>query len=354
MTFCYYITGHGFGHAIRTAQILKALPPDVRLILKTTVPERLLREEAPGRDFTLVPAEYDCGCLQSDSVTVRPRATLDRYAEIEAANDARLTEEVAWLKRERIGAVVTDIPAFPLRAARDAGIPGFAVANFTWHDIYREYAETPEDDARLDRMAAEYGAAATAFITPLSTPTVADPFPRVERVPLVARRGQRREALGTSLGVGEGRRLALLYLGSWGLDIDWPALARLSDWVFLTYDAPPRPIANVAVLDRRDWPYADVAASVGCVVSKAGYGTVTECIANAVPLVYVPRTAFVEYDSLVRGMAPWGGGLPISDPDFRAGRWQSALNAAVAARLDANAYATNGAAVIAGRLAATM
>ena len=72
---CYYITGHGFGHAIRTTQILKALPSDVPLILKTTAPERLFREELPGRDFEYLSAEYDCGCLQSDSVTVLKRET---------------------------------------------------------------------------------------------------------------------------------------------------------------------------------------------------------------------------------------------------------------------------------------
>ncbi|MBV9852682.1 MAG: hypothetical protein JO250_23735 [Armatimonadetes bacterium] len=362
MTLCYYITGHGYGHAIRTAQILKALPPDVPLILRTVVPERLFREEAPGRDFSYRPAEFDCGCLQSDSVTVLPRATLDRYAEIAAANEARLPEEVAFLKREGVRAVVTDIPAFPLRAAREAGLPGFAVANFTWHDIYQEYTETPDDGALLAHMAEEYGAATAAFLTPLSTPTVADPFPRVERVPLVARRGRNiRAALDATLTIqappelGAGRavrHLALLYLGVWGLDMDWAALAAAADWLFLTYDPPALPVPNVVTLDRRRWPYADVSASVDAVVSKPGYGTVTECIANGVPLIYVPRPAFSEYDTLVAGMARWGGGVPIRDTDFRAGSWQDALDAALSAALRPDAYATNGAEVIAARLRA--
>jgi hypothetical protein len=78
---CYYITGHGYGHAIRTAQILKALPTDIPCILRTTVPERLFQEEVPGRAFIYAPAEFDCGCLQTDSVTVLPRATLERYTD---------------------------------------------------------------------------------------------------------------------------------------------------------------------------------------------------------------------------------------------------------------------------------
>ena len=54
---CYYVTGHGFGHAVRTTQILKALPPDLPLVIKTTAPERLFREELPEREFEYLAAE---------------------------------------------------------------------------------------------------------------------------------------------------------------------------------------------------------------------------------------------------------------------------------------------------------
>ncbi len=63
MTVCYYVTGHGYGHAIRTLQILKALPAGVRILLKTTVPARIFQDDLPGRDITVLPAEYDCGCV---------------------------------------------------------------------------------------------------------------------------------------------------------------------------------------------------------------------------------------------------------------------------------------------------
>ncbi len=354
MTLCYYITGHGYGHAIRTAQILMALPADVPLILRTVVPERLFREEVPGRAFTYAPAEFDCGCLQSDSVTVLPRATLDRYTQLAAANDAGLDEEVDFLRRHAVKAVVTDIASFPLRATYAAGIPGYAVANFTWHDIYREYAETPEDGALLDQMAREYATATTAFVTPLATSTIAGVFPRVEHVPLVTRRGANvRDALARHVGAGD-EHLALLYLGVWGVDVDWAEIGRIGGWTFLTYEPPPVKPSNVRVLDRREWLYADTAASVDVVISKPGYGTVTECIANGVPLMYVPRAAFAEYAALVGGMERWGGGVPVPDTEFRAGRWGDVLEAALSARCDAGAYAVDGARVIAQRLTAAL
>jgi len=348
---CYYVTGHGFGHAIRTIQILKALPPELPLLVKTTAPERLFREELVGRPFEYIAAEYDCGCLQSDSVTVLRRETLTRYAEIAQRNHEWLPQEVAFLKERSIRCVASDIPSFPLLAAREAGIPAVAVANFTWHDIYSEYAETAEDAALLAEMAAEYASATAGLVTPLSLPSTPLVFPNAESVPLVARRGQPiREALTQALDIAPGKRLALLYLGGWGLDIHWAALERFTEWVFLL-DRPVSQVAsNARIFDPSVWRYADVAASVNVVVSKAGYGTVTECIANSVPLVYLPRLGFAEHEALVLGMNAWGGGIGISEQAFHTGNWENALHAALAVKPDPNAFAANGAEVIAWKL----
>ncbi len=348
---CYYITGHGFGHAVRTTQVIKSLPPDLPLILKTTAPERLFREELPGRDFAYVPAEYDCGCLQSDSVSVLRRETLSRYEEIAWSNAARLPAEVAFLRERGVRCIASDIPSFPLHAAREAGIPGVAVANFTWHDIYAEYVETDADAALLRQMAGEYAAATVACLTPLSVPTVGDVFPHVERVPLVARRGPpRRDLLAAALEIPAGKHMALLYLGEWGLDIHWPALEQWTDWVFLLDRPLPQPIANARAFDARRWRYADVAASVDAVVSKAGYGTLTECIANSVPLIYLPRHGFREHEALVVGMNQWGGGVEIAEAAFFVGEWGTALQSALSARPDPNVFPINGADVIANKL----
>lgn len=345
---CYYVTGHGFGHAVRTAQILKALPPDLPLIIKTTAPERLFREELPDRVFEYAAAEYDCGCLQSDSVSVLKRETLTRYGEIARRNQDCLADEIAFLRERGVRCVASDIPSFPLLAAREAGVPSAAIGNFTWHDIYAEYAKTAEDDRLLAQMAHEYAAATVGFITPLSLPSTPGLFPNAERVPLVARRGNPlRDSLTEALDIPKQKHLALLYLGGWGLEINWPALERLTDWVFLLDRPLPAPIVNARAFNPSVLRYADVAASVNAVVSKAGYGTVTECIANSVPLVYLPRFGFAEHDALVSGMDWWGGGIEISEAAFHAGDWAAALQSVRQAAPDPTTFATNGAEVIA-------
>jgi hypothetical protein len=350
-TICFYVSGHGFGHAIRTIQTLRALPSDIRIIVKSAVPESLFTEELPGRTIEVIAGEYDCGCVQRDSLTILPRETLDRYRAIVRQNEGRLSEEVAFLQNENVTVVVSDVASFPLRAAREAGLPGVIIANFTWADIYRPYVETEEDARLVDALAVEYALAYRAFITPLSVPTITDLFSRITRIPLIARRGRPiRDTLINVLNRPLDTHFALFYLGAWGFDIDWQALAHLTYWTFLTYETPPVELPNVIALSRRKWVYADVAASVDVVISKPGYGTVTECIANNVPFVYVPRPGFAENDALVDGMARWGGGFPIASAQFQAGDWGPVLQAALAARPDSTVYTTDGAQVAAETL----
>lgn len=342
-TLCYYVTGHGYGHAVRSSQVIAAVPKDVRVIVRTVAPEHIFRSDA-GRDFDYLPAEFDCGCLQLDSVHVKRRETLDLYARIAARNRENLGAEIAFLERERVDLVASDIPSFPLLAAREAGRPGFAVTNFTWHDIYSEYVEMDSDRALLHGIGEEYRAATAGLITPLATPGTPALFERTVDIPIIARRGVKRpQELRERLGLSPGSPVAFLYFGIWGLDLDWTALADLAPWVFLSREDMPGLPQNVIPLDSLGWSYSDIAASVDVVVAKTGYGTVSQCIADGVPLVYIPREDFIEHAALVKGMEPWGGAVALSLRDFTAGLWRDALAQALSVTINYDVYAVNGA-----------
>jgi len=92
--------------------------------------------------------------------------------------------------------------------------------------------------------------------------------------------------------------------------------------------------------------YPDVVGASDVVVTKPGYGIVTDAIAAGARVVYTDRGAFPEYDVMVREMA---GYLPteyVRGDDLRAGRLGAALDA-VLARPDIVPPPTNGAEVAA-------
>jgi hypothetical protein len=340
--------------------VIKALPPDLPVIIRTTASERIFREELNGRAFHYAPAEFDCGCIQPDSVTILKRETLERYRRISEHNAAILDDETRFLAENSVDLVVSDIAPFPLAAAKKAGIKAVAATNFTWWDIYRPYCETPADFALLSEIAFEYAQADLALISDLHCQTTESVFPIVEHVPITARIGEsvRSEldhALSDDFGLPsalDAPNLGILYLGTWGLDIDWDAVEALSDWRFVSYDPLARPVRNVARISRNPWVFANTVASADAMISKVGYGSTTDCIAHNVPNIHLPRRDFAEYEALKAGMDLWGGRIELSEEEFMAGAWRKALSQVPEAksRINPNAFSKNGAQVIANRL----
>ena len=329
MSVVAYVSGHGFGHSAREVDILRRLPDDIPLVVKTSAPEWFWRAEV-SRPFTFVADAFDVGCLQSNSLDVDAPATLAAYKEIAAQNAARADEELEDLRRRGARVVLTDVPAFPLTLAARLGIPGLCVANFTWADIYAHLAEEePGFGPLAARLESEYAQAALLLDADLSLPMTY--FPRRTEVGIVARpwRARRDELLRLLPPevARAGKRVALLYVGNWGLPLPWPRLETFGDgWHFVSLAAPPVPVANFSVLPQTAMPHPDLVASLDLVISKPGYGLVGECLAAGTPLLYCPREAFVEYQALDAVLSGWPGGLRIPTEAFLDADWRPYLD----------------------------
>ena len=334
-TICYYVTGHGLGHASRAAQVMARLPADHRLVVKSFAPEWFFRLEA-ARPLEYVRERFDVGAVQRGNFAVDWDATVAEGERVMAEAEARVEDEARFLRAANARAVVCDVPALPLRAAKLAGIPSVVVGNFTWVEILRARGRRDPRAAVLARRhLADYRLATLALRTPLSFPM--GYFPRLVDIPLIARRGRGvRAALRRELRVPPCGRIVLVYTGIWddgGLRHD--RLAAIPGVTFVSFRPAPPPVVT---LDGSRWGFADVLASADAVVAKPGYGMLGECMANGVPVVYHPRPEFSEYHVLRRALDAWGGGVRIGTGDLLAGRWRAALDRAFAlspSRLDA-------------------
>ena len=92
MSLVFYISGHGFGHASRSCQLIGAVArraPGLRLVVRTTVPEWFIRA---GLDVPveIVSGETDTGVLQPDSLSIDDAGTAARAAEFYRTFDTRV------------------------------------------------------------------------------------------------------------------------------------------------------------------------------------------------------------------------------------------------------------------------
>jgi L-arabinokinase len=125
--------------------------------------------------------------------------------------------------------------------------------------------------------------------------------------------------------------VVLLSFGGFEIQgIDFGRVERLEDYQFLITQPLPRPIRNVRVAALDGLRYEDVVAQADAVITKPGYGIVSECLANRVPVLYTGRGRFAEYECLVEGLERFGVCRFIGNDDLLAGNWREGLEALLA------------------------
>jgi len=328
-----YITGHGFGHATRTAAVLGALArrvPGLGITLISTAPEWLLRQNLDG-PFALRSRSLDAGVIQADSIHLNAKATLEAYGTLLDRQTVLVEDEAARLRRANVDLVVADIPpaAFPI--ARRAGVPGVGLSNFSWDWIYAAYVrEFPGYASVIEAIRAAYGQADLFLRLPFHGPC--DAFPAIRDIPMVARRAcHSREQVRRQLGLSGTRPVILLSFGGFEIrGIDFGRVERLEDFQFLMTQPLPRPVRNVRAVSMDGLRYEDIVAAADAVITKPGYGIVSECLVNRVPVLYTPRGMFAEYDRLVEGLERFGVCRCIGNHDLLAGNWGEPLAALLA------------------------
>jgi hypothetical protein len=360
-TAFFYISGHGFGHAIRQIELMSALAarlPAVQLFVRTTAPAWLF--ERTGRfAYTLLPGETDPGVVQRDSLTLEEAATVRLASDFYERLDERASAEATLLDRHSAGIVISDAAPLACAAAFAVGIPSFVCANFTWDWIYAGYSLSPDLLKTIQRA---YSRATAGWRMPMHGGFAAiDP---VVDVPFIARHSRAdlsgddvRRALGLPTG---GRRLALISFGGYGLDgLRLERLDCTPSWQIVTtgrnISSRSDPDHAVIQIDEAEMysaglRYEDLVRAVDVVITKPGYGIISDCIANGTAMLYTSRGRFAEYDVLVSEMPRYLRCRFIGNEDLRAGRWREALDGLMRDPEPPERPRTDGAAVAAGMI----
>ena len=355
-----YVSGHGFGHATRTAEALRAMrerAPELKVTVSTRAPASLF--DVVGGPLAIRPLECDVGLVQKDALTIDEPATAAAVRGFLAGWDRLVASEARFLRDSGARLVLGDIPPLAFAAASAAGVPSIALGNFSWDWIYRHLARRePALGKPADLAAAAYERATLLLRLPFTCDLGA--FLRFEDVPLVARRPSvDKKDARRRLGL-DARPVVLLSFGGVGMPGLEPAVfGRLDEYLFLLTGpvaagaAPNVRRLDMAELLARGLGYPDLVGASDVVVSKPGYGIVSDCIGARTRLVYTDRGDFPEYPVLVAEMPRYLPVAYVSNEDLRDGRLGDALKQVLAAPFPETPR-TNGAAVVAEKLLAAL
>jgi hypothetical protein len=328
----YYISGHGFGHARRSARIIRRLlelHANLKVHVRTTA-AKFLFAALPKDRISLGKVELDSGAAERGPFTVDRARTIQRLRSLLDQAEGMVSHEAEFVRQFRITGIVADVPFLAGEIAHRAGIPAIAAANFTWDWIYEPWLKSEPDGAELmERMGDGYARIGTLLRMPFGGVTQA--FQEVHDTPLVAcPTDKTREAILASLPprMGEDRKKVLVGIrGGCGTEMLRRAAAGLPDILLVVPGGPEFEVApNVlAIAPRNGLDFSDLLSACDGVVSKLGYGILADCCAMGVGIVWPPRVGFREDEVAGPAAAAHMNLSALELDDYCTGNWAPAV-----------------------------
>ncbi|KAG1055461.1 hypothetical protein G6F46_000501 [Rhizopus delemar] len=380
LVFCFYVSGHGWGHATRANQVI--------LDILQLPAQHKVYVISPASDFIFQgvikmgavyrQADIDPGVVQPLPYTVDRYQTINNLKLFLSRRTTLLENEIDWLKQVNADCVICDAPFLPCAAAAKIGIPAAISSNFTFDEVFMGLCEGDELDDEIKKLTQQViddyrnadllirlpGAIripsfddtsvglvpTTPFIyskkgvangkvqlpcTSVSNIQRSSFVRRMIDVPLVFRkyqtpREQVLEQVGIPKEIYNTHKILLLSFGGQLLaDSKWGTNPLPPGWICIVCAAPdsiqmPPGFYRAA----KDAYVPDLTNACDVLLGKLGYGTCSECIGHSVPFVYVSRPQFIEEHGLLKLMKDQGSAVELSRQDFESGNWAKAITRA--------------------------
>jgi len=361
----FYISGHGLGHASRSIEVINAIlarRPETRVGVRTSAPRWLFDLSVKGKvQFSTL--ECDTGVVQADALTLDEADSIRRAAAFHSDLVTRAASETRVLRELGAGLIVGDIPPLAFAVGASAGIASIGLGNFTWDWVYADYPRVRLAPSLLPAIRGAYSKASMALRLPMWGGF--ESFTNVKDIPFVARHASKsREEVVKILKLPTEKPFVLASFGGYGVQsLDTEALSKFKKYTVLqTAQVPMSRARSAAALTERKGSlviineegmydagvrYEDLVGASEAVISKPGYGVISEAIANDAALLYTSRGHFPEYEVLVEEMPKYIRNAFISQDDLFSGKWEPHIDKLLAQPKIKKKPETNGADVAA-------
>lgn len=300
MNLAYYVSGHGFGHISRSYEVIKYLrdkAPIDNLYVITTRKDFVKdkRENLIFRDVNL-----DVGMIQLSSISLDINRTLEAIYDFEKNKSTLIESEIDFLQSEKIDCIVSDSSSLPFLLAKKLSIPSYFLGNFTWDFIYDNYKK---ENSHFGKYAGvlreEYSLCDFGFILPFHCPM--NSILKKTEIGIIGRRSVRdREEIRNDLGFTNNNKYFLFSFGAYGIssELGYHNLKE-NEWIVVSgYEG----LVGEKVIDVKNIYYPDLLKACDYVLTKPGYGILSESYLAKTPIIYTERGDFAEYEYLVRAM----------------------------------------------------
>ena len=255
--------------------------------------KRNLEQELPKELIDRVryrPINTDIGLINREGTLLVDTGKLTEICEDFLAKVPSLAKtEAEWLKREAVSAVLCDMPIWAMDACDMAGVPFLYVGNFTWTELYREFL--PEHIWK--EYAKRYGKIQHTMLYALNNEEMLEFLQNSEKTPtsVVARPIHNDEV--QRIKSQHEKPPVFVALGM-SARFKQPIDVSHAPYDFITTLGVPLVGENVTVISNSTPNTQDYIAAADYVITKAGWGTVAECILAQRPMALFARDTVLE------------------------------------------------------------
>ncbi|KFD41003.1 hypothetical protein HY02_07095 [Peptococcaceae bacterium SCADC1_2_3] len=281
-----------------------------------------MKKSLPQDNVKFIRTTNDIGVVfKENSVIVDKEKTKEKLINWSSLWGNYIENEKAFCRKHKIGLIISDITPQVFVVAKELNIPGIAISNFTWHYIY-DYLF--EDMPIVNKIKEAYQLASLALDLPFNEEMKL--FKEKKEISLVSRnviinRNVLRKRYMISeneilvyIGVGKSfnpsfvEKMTLPYKK--GVKVLISAGSKLTLKAPISFKIPPGETEAQNYLGMCD-----------LIVSKTGYGTISEAIQAQVPMLLLQRNGFKEDELFLEKVQELGIGGIISEKSFLSGDW---------------------------------
>jgi len=315
------ISAHGFGHLAMTAPVLNKISKlyNIKLTIRTKLPEPLIRELVTV-EAVIINEVADFGMVMKNAFEVDLEKSKKKYSEFHYNWDKQVEKEMRSLEQFEPDLILSNAPYLTLAAAGKLHIHCLGYCSLNWADIFQSYFgnDSLETKIIVREMREAYNAA-DFFISPEPSMPM-DWANNVKNIGPVARVGKNvKTEICKRLAIADSTRVVLVAPGGVKTDVPvnaWPQ-AKNIHWIVSWDHFSGR--SDISCVKDIGFIFNDILTSCDAVITKPGYGTVTDTVCNNIPALYVCRGDWAEEEFLVNWWEQKGCVERISREQFFTG-----------------------------------
>lgn len=318
MNIAFFISDHGFGHIMRNVAVISELLNSGHKIVLVAgnkhieLAKQYLEVSSDMNNFVPIEMHTDGGLIvKTGTLFIDIEATtamLETYS-------SEFTERINWAKRifteYAIDKVVVDIVPWALTASKEAGIPSFLMASFTWIEQYENFL----NKELLAVFESSFNDADSVLMYELANAPTLNRFPEYIEVGFVARPFNAHKV--KMIKAQHDRPIVFLSLGGSNSGLDFDIDVSDVPFDFIATEGLRLQGDNVFFLPVNIENTQDYIKAADYCISKAGWSSVSELMLAGSKTALLTRPDVPEDTMIIEQLENRGEIISISVEDLR-------------------------------------